>query len=212
MLKKASVPRMLVVAVAFFVALGWLVTPSMAMAKGGSKSRGQGGVPAALKAIEEAVETLTGVSTSQHAELKAQLGAVADNQLALTLRLDSLAVACEAPPDLLPVPKDLSDFGLCRKDDNGDLVVRVKNQGGLPAGASTVRVNFKTPDGNPVTEVFTPALDPGEVTDVVIGTVALGVCLGTRPCEFEVNVDIFDVVGESDEFNNTATSSCPFIG
>src|SRR6266545_4845549 len=57
-----------------------------------------------------------------------------------------------AKPDLLPIARD-NDF--CRRDDQGRLIITVKNQGGADADACTTRVDF--PPHGPVVAPTPPA-------------------------------------------------------
>ena len=130
--------------------------------------------------------------------------------------LVSLANKCLAlpdpPPDLLPVQIEGvfdPETAFCRQDAKFDLFVRVKNQGGSPAVASTVRVLFDTADSQ-FTVAATPALGPGEMTDVLIGQIPLGCSPGgEESCKFKIFVDDFPgVVAESNEGNNNALGEC----
>ena len=212
MLRQVSPTRLLVVAGALFVPVGWLVIPSLAAA--GSKSRGQGGIPAVLKAIAALADT----SMSQAAELSDRVDALESE---INFRLDSLLDICEdpvavlpdPPPDLLPVPIEGvfdPERAFCRLDASGELVVRVKNQGGSPAGPSTLRVLFDTADSQ-FTNAPTPPLDPGDEANVPIGKspFLLDCSPGEERCKFKIFVDDFPgVVAESNEDNNNAMGQC----
>lgn len=138
----------------------------------------------------------------------AQVLAGLDN---LQTRIDDVQAAC-APPDLVPVPLPGSnppDF--CRGDEQGNLVVRVKNQGSTEAPASTLRVTFSTPSGPVSADVPTPALaGAGGLVD--LATPLPADCLPrASACSFQIAVDVEDVVVETDEANNSASGACGLL-
>ena len=103
-------------------------------------------------------------------------------------------------PDLIPVPDRDTDF--CRRDDQGNLIVTVRNQGSADAGPSTTTVLF-APGG--IFSQPTPPLTAGASTDLLFPIP--GRCFDPD-CEFRIIVDSGDQVMESDEHNNIASGTC----
>lgn len=127
-------------------------------------------------------------------------------------------------PDLLPIPNSQGDF--CQLDTQGNLLVRVYNQGGGNAGASTTSLFFHVPDGSvfdPPPPYFSCGASGGCLgvhlpTDPLVGfggqnftvPIPLG-CYGTGidgKCEFKIAVDDNNMVLESNEANNNAGGGC----
>jgi subtilase family serine protease len=104
-------------------------------------------------------------------------------------------------PDLVPVnPEGMENF--CDRDGLGNLKVHVKNQGDAPAGSSHVQVSYGQ-HGEPVEPV--PPLEAGETVTVLFPMYSG--CFDPV-CEFEITVDVYDEVDESNELNNTQTGQC----
>ncbi len=104
-------------------------------------------------------------------------------------------------PDLVPVnPEGFDNF--CDRDGLGKLKVHVKNQGNAPAGSSHVQVSYGQNDElvEPV-----PALEPGETVTVLFQMYSG--CFDPV-CEFEITVDVYDEVDESNELNNIQNGEC----
>ena len=198
---------MLVVAVTLFVTMGWLVVPSM----GGDRYMGGGrymGKPPRAKQTPVIQRTIDRLSHRVNA-IESSLEAINNSLVILGNQCFALP---DPPPDLVPVPIEGvfdPELAFCRQDGNFDLFVRVKNQGGSPAAASTVRVLFDTADSQFI-EAGTPALDPGEMTDVLIGQLPGNCSPGVESCQFKIFVDDSSpgVVAESNEDNNNVQGEC----
>lgn len=104
-------------------------------------------------------------------------------------------------PDLIP----LSDpqGGFCRRDERGNLIVTVKNQGSADAGASTTTVSF-VPGGT--FSQPTPPIPAGGAADVAF---PIPPACFHPDCHFRIHVDSASQVTESDETNNFASGTCP---
>jgi hypothetical protein len=103
-------------------------------------------------------------------------------------------------PDLIPVPDPDTDF--CKRDERGNLIVTVRNQGSGDAGASTTTVHF-VPGG--AFSQPTPPIAAGASVDLAFPIPA--VCFDPD-CDFRIIVDSAHQVTESDETNNTASGTC----
>jgi hypothetical protein len=82
--------------------------------------------------------------TTKINNLASQQSALISGQNALANQVNGLDLACTTS-DLVPLPSSTPTRGpgdFCRRDDQGRLLVRVHNQGGIDAGASTTRVAF----------------------------------------------------------------------
>ena len=110
--------------------------------------------------------------------------------------------APETPkPDLIPVnPEGWDNF--CDRYRDGELKVHIKNQGDAPAGSSYVQVSYGQ-YGELVEPV--PALAAGETVTILFPMYSG--CFDPV-CEFEITVDVYDEVDESNELNNTQTGKC----
>jgi subtilase family serine protease len=92
--------------------------------------------------------------------------------------------------------------GFCDIDDSGNLVVHVKNQGLGPAESSNVEVDFGD-YGTSVKPV--QALMYGD-TATVLFPIPSG-CFNPD-CDFEITVDVYNEVDESNESNNSQSGWC----
>ena len=104
-------------------------------------------------------------------------------------------------PDLLPV-RTADRF--CSIDDDGRLVVTIRNQGEEAAAPSTTRVQF---EGQQAAVLATPALNPGQ--QAVLAPVSLPTGEGFHP--LTIVADSGMQVPESNEANNTARGGCLII-
>ena len=103
-------------------------------------------------------------------------------------------------PDLVPVPDPTGSF--CRRDNQGNLIVTVKNQGTAGAGPSVTEVDFS---GFGNVSNPTPQLLPGASVDLLF-PIPSG-CFDPD-CDFRIIVDANHQVVESNEANNTASGTC----
>ena len=106
-------------------------------------------------------------------------------------------------PDLLPVPDPRPGVGFCRRDDQGRLLVTVKNQGTADASASTTTVVF-SPGGS--FDLPTPPIPAGGTVD--LPPLAIPPSCFNPDCNFKIIVDSRNQVLESDEGNNFASGTC----
>lgn len=104
-------------------------------------------------------------------------------------------------PDLLPVRKGA---GYCTRDDQGRLLVTIRNAGEVAAEASTTQVAFGS--GSSVTRP-TPPLEPG--AEMTLEPIPLPSGEGTFP--FRIEADQTAHVMESDELNNRVQGFCTII-
>jgi CARDB len=104
-------------------------------------------------------------------------------------------------PDLVPVPDPAGSF--CKRDDEGKLIVTVKNQGSADAAASTTSVVFE-PGGT--FSQPTPAIPAGDSVDLKF---AIPPTCYDPDCEFRIIVDSGDQITQSDVGNNIAEGTCP---
>lgn len=103
-------------------------------------------------------------------------------------------------PDLVPMPDENGFF--CRRDDKGNLLVTVHNQGTDAAGPSTTRVDF---GAHGSVDMPTPPLTAGASVTLRV-PIPLG-CFDPD-CSFRIAVDVHHVVAESNEGNNFASGTC----
>jgi hypothetical protein len=111
----------------------------------------------------------------------------------------------DGPADLVPLPPPASTlpFGLCKRNDQGQLLLQVYNQGGAGADASTTRLMF----GNVPVDIATPALAGRSGTQLVVNIPSA--CFdANNECRFTVGVDALNVVAESNETNNDLAGAC----
>jgi hypothetical protein len=106
-------------------------------------------------------------------------------------------------PDLVPVPDPRPGVGFCRLDDQGRLLVAVKNQGIADAPASTTTVQF-TPGGS--FDLPTPAIPAGGTVD--LPPLPIPPSCFNPDCNFRIIADSKGQVVESDEGNNVASGTC----
>lgn len=138
------------------------------------------------------------------------LGASMDN---LQTKMGEVQTVC-GPPDLVPLSQPGSvPPNYCQIDAQGNLSVRVKNQGLSDAGVSTLRVTFGTSGGPVVADVPTPVL-PGNGAFADLSIPIPAACSEPFPtiCKFVIAVDIAGVVLENDESNNNVEGACVPVG
>lgn len=103
-------------------------------------------------------------------------------------------------PDLIPLPDPETRF--CKRDERGNLIVTVKNQGSADAGASTTTVHFLP--GGPLS-LATPPIAAGGSVDLFF---PIPPACFDPDCSFRIIVDSASQVPESDETNNYASGTC----
>jgi subtilase family serine protease len=113
----------------------------------------------------------------------------------------------QGPPDLVPLPAPASapPEGFCRRNNQGQLLVNVYNQGGGAAAATKTRIIFGSDD--PV-DFDTPTIANGTGTELVINIPDACYDPGTLMCSFTIGVDASNDIVESSETNNNATGLC----
>jgi hypothetical protein len=105
-------------------------------------------------------------------------------------------------PDLVAVPDPQPGVGFCRRDERGNLLVTVSNQGTSGAGPSVTTVDFGSFG---TVSMPTPPLAPGASVDLLF-QIPSG-CFNPD-CEFRIIVDANNQVVESNEGNNFASGTC----
>jgi hypothetical protein len=103
-------------------------------------------------------------------------------------------------PDLVPSPDENGSF--CRRDDKGNLLVTVCNQGSATAGPSVTEVDFGSYG---TVSMPTPSLAAGACVELKV-PIPSG-CFDAD-CEFRIRVDANNDVDEEDETNNLASDTC----
>ena len=108
-------------------------------------------------------------------------------------------------PDLVPESRTdgMGAETFCRRDDAGNLVVRVRNQSNADVLVQTTTVVVFSP-GGPRTGT-TASMPGGSFADVTLPIPAE--CFNAD-CDFTITVDSDEAVDESDEDNNTADGIC----
>ena len=108
-------------------------------------------------------------------------------------------------PDLVPESRTdgMGAETFCRKDDAGNLVVRVRNQSNADVLVQTTTVVVFSP-GGPRTGT-TASMPGGSFADVTLPIPAE--CFNAD-CDFTITVDSDEAVDEADEDNNMADGIC----
>lgn len=106
-------------------------------------------------------------------------------------------------PDLVPVPDPEPGIGFCRLDNQGRLVVTVKNQGNAEAPASTTMVEFFPGGSFPLP---TPPIPAGG--SVNLPPLDMPAACYNPDCNFRITVDANNEIDESDKSNNSASGIC----
>jgi hypothetical protein len=109
-------------------------------------------------------------------------------------------------PDLVPVNPNpgAGPEGYCNTDDQGRLLITVKNQGTAEAPRSITKVSFSS---DVFHEVDTPAIRPEETASLTAPKIPDD-CFGSTGCEFQIIVDARNQVVEFDKANNTVSGEC----
>ena len=168
------------------------------------------------QALLDRLEALEGTTTAAFGGLQESiLDGIRASTLEIFEVIDGLELQCTTP-DLLPLPQPgiPEPYGFCQFTDDGDLVVRVHNQGGAASGPSTTRVTFLG-TSTVVSEQATPGLSPfGGSANLIFDMPesCFPTTGGDTQCHFTISVDHANVVGESNEANNTAAGICVRVG
>jgi len=110
---------------------------------------------------------------------------------------------CTSYPDIVATnPTGIASF--CEVNEQNQLVIHVKNQGSVDAGASTTQVRF----GNYGTQdIVTPALKAGD--EVTLPPITFPDGCFDSDCGFNIKVDVFSDIDEgSREDNNEQVGNC----
>jgi hypothetical protein len=109
-------------------------------------------------------------------------------------------------PDLLPVNPNpgAGPEGYCKTDNEGRLLITVKNQGTAEAPPSITKVSFSS---DVFHEVDTPEIRPEQEVSLTTPTIPDD-CFGSTGCEFQIIVDARNQVVEFDKANNTVSGKC----
>jgi hypothetical protein len=123
-------------------------------------------------------------------------------------RVSGQPLAQPSLPDLVPVnPRPPDALGFCRLDQQGRLLLAVRNQGTAPAGASLTTVTFA--GVAPVTVTMLP-IPAGSSTDLSPVSIP-GACFVGSQCRFQIVVNSSRQVEESNYENNTADGLCIIV-
>lgn len=106
-------------------------------------------------------------------------------------------------PDLIPIENP--NGGFCTLDDEGQLVITVRNIGNEEALPSVTTVEFLLTNSTIVTEMPTSDLPINTSTDLTFEIP--GACFNAD-CDFVIRVDAQDDLDEVDEANNHASGEC----
>lgn len=107
-------------------------------------------------------------------------------------------------PDLVPVPDPRPGIGFCRLDDEGRLLVTVRNQGTGNVPASTTRVHFPSPGRT--YDLPTPAMPAG--ASITLPPIPMPRGCYNPDCDFTITVDAKNEIIEANEANNSARGMC----
>jgi len=124
------------------------------------------------------------------------------SRMALELELTKVG----STPDLVPLtnPGAVGPEGFCRRNDQGQLLVKVFNQGTNEAGASKTLVSFA---GAEPESFDTPAIAGRSSAELVIDIP--NECFdANNNCSFTIGVDGEEAVTESEETNNNVAGLC----
>ena len=121
----------------------------------------------------------------------------------LGIRLTERETPLREIADIISVPDATGDF--CNRNDSGQLVVTVRNQGNKEAPASTTTVRFFLTGSSPSFDMTTPPLGKNEAVDLDFDIPAG--CFNAD-CDFEITVDSKEQVDELNEENNVVDGIC----
>ena len=110
-------------------------------------------------------------------------------------------------PDLVPVNPDPDDGpeGFCNTDEQGRLIVTVKNQGDADATSSVTSVTYSHGGSE---SVQTDPIGAGDTREVTMTRPIPEDCFAADVCEFQIIVDANNDMVEFDKANNTVSGKC----
>lgn len=114
-----------------------------------------------------------------------------------------------SPPDLLPVATNngTGPQSFCTVNQQGMLILTVRNQGEVAAGAHQLRIDYT--DTNGQQERFLSIPEIAAQNEYTVETPIAGLCSGgSTDCHFSIVVDADQAVIETDENNNEAAALC----
>ena len=121
---------------------------------------------------------------------------------------------CAPMPDLVAKKLDerIDDpIEYCRLDEQGLLLLTIRNQGTADSSSTVTRVTFTSPPTGPVVvELDTPAIpanDSVELRPIDLGSFPSN-CYFPADCKFVISIDPIDNVAESNERNNLVEGYC----
>lgn len=131
--------------------------------------------------------------------------------LLLLIGVALVLVSCDGgpseKPDLIPANPD-NWVNFCDLDNQGRLVVHVKNQGVGDAPASMTTVEFTwQPNNSQTVNLPTPAITAGSTVEL-IPHAEMPIGCHDPDCGFTITVDANSQVDESDETNNSVQGLC----
>jgi len=112
----------------------------------------------------------------------------------------------QGPADLVPLPAPAATGpdAFCRRNEQGQLLVDVRNQGVGAAAVSKTRVIFA---GSSPVDIATPTLNAGTGTTLVADIP--NTCFDANlKCSFSIGVDAEQAIAEGNETNNNASGVC----
>jgi len=127
-------------------------------------------------------------------------------QLACFVFLAMSACVCKDCPDLVPERRTGSEGaeGFCRRDNAGNLIVRVRNQTNFDVFVqTTTKVEFSTGD---IQVLNTSPMPGGSMSDT--GPFLIPAICFNPDCDFTITVDVNNDVEESGENNNSVGGRC----
>ena len=133
--------------------------------------------------------------------LEAEQGGLApDNSVQVAVVYSFLHKQRHNLPDLIPVARNP---GYCTFDDQGRLIVTIRNIGDVPAESSTTLVSF----GSQTFMRSTPQLNPGQEAQLnPIQLPDVG-----EAFTFTITADNPKAIAETNELNNTVMGSCIIV-
>ena len=178
----------------------------------GQRCTGFNDKPGKLETCQECIAGKTGVSNCVDAKAAvyepwppAPDGPLGEFLSRLALEVELVKAAYT--PDLSPLtnPGAVAPEGFCRRNDQGQLLVRVFNHGTSEVEASKTLVAFA---GEEPESFDTPAIAGRKAEELVIDIPNECFDPNTLLCSFTIGVDGENAVAESDETNNNVAGLC----